>query len=813
MNARYLIIGPIAEGGRGEVLRGWDSHLGREVAIKKVRKTREGGSGDALSELVKEARTLSTLQHPNVVTVYDVGVDEEGAFIVMELVKGETLEDIVMRGALTQQDFDTLVAQTLEGMIAAHAAGLIHLDLKPQNLMITWLPSGSFQVKILDFGLAMTAVQPVLQETDSEGGILGSVYFMAPEQFERGAVDARTDLYSLGCIFYYALTGKYPFEGELAAQVMTAHLYHQLVPLDKLRPDLPGYIPDWVDWLQSRLPEDRPASTAEALKAYRERKVPQKAIPVAVVSEDEPAPAAGQIKRDLMPKGLLGEQGKVTVKGGGAPAVSRLRPAPGPAHAVSRLSRYTIPALALLTVIAGVWFWLRKRNLAFKVQRFAELVQEEAPEVSNQDLRLLLAYVNDPDYSPAAAMTLGRLKAGAEVDGTILRAAQGAKTRPGNINLLKVVAMREINGGLDLAWQRLNDADVEVRKAAWDVVGSLATPAAIPDILQRCEELPEDLDKHAEAALVSIVERAKNGEKAAAPIVNAHQGGLGSERYRALLVRVLGQLGGEGALAQLRRAMENASVEVRKAAISSLARWPKSDALTLLAEKFGPESDPAARLLMLMAAGQLVSQPGGLSQERLFEIASGLYEAAKDRREKDQAFNVLGRVETAAAVSYLEKLAGEETARRPVIEAVAGKLRDRIGKTVVMSDGVALLGAELADFNRSTSLMLVNGALVNWDSAADWASWLVTIPTAGTIRVCVSQAGDSDETGFYEVLFAGEKIAIQSLKTGGKDDFKEFEAGQVKVSEPGTYRLTVRTTRQPPGQSLFRLRHVTLKME
>ncbi len=813
MNARYQIIGPIAEGGRGEVLRGWDSHLGREVAIKKVRKTREGGANDALSELVKEARTLSTLQHPNVVTVYDVGVDEEGAFIVMELVKGETLEDIVTRGAMTQQDFDTLVAQTLEGMIAAHAAGLIHLDLKPQNLMITWLPSGSFQVKILDFGLAMAAVQPVLQETDSEGGILGSVYFMAPEQFERGEVDARTDLYSLGCIFYYALTGQYPFQGEMAPQVMTAHLYHRLIPLVKLRPDLPAHIPAWVDWLQSRLAEDRPVSTAAALKAYRERKVPQKAVPVALASEAEPSSSAGQLKRDMMPKGLLGEQGKIVAKGGGAKAVTRIRPARSPSQGVSRLSRYTLPALALLTVIAGVWFWLRKRNLTIKAQRFAELVQEENPQVSAQDVRLLLAYANDPDTSPAACLTLGRLSGGAEVDGAILRAAQTASSRPANINLLKVVALREINGGLELAWRRLEDGDAEVRKAAWDVVAALATPAAIPDILERCEQLPEELEKHAEAALVSIVQRAGNGETAADPIVNAYQGGLGPARYRALLVRVLGQTGGQRALAQLLRAMENRSVEVRKAAISSLARWPLSDPLRLLAEKFHSESDPAARIMMLMAAGQLVPQPGSLSQEQLFEHARALYEAAQDRREKDQAFNVLGRVETAECVEFLEKLAELETARRPTIEAVAAKLRERVEKTVAFTKGVAVLGAEQADFNRNTSLMLVNGALANWDSPADWASWLVQIPAAGPLSVRVTQAGESDEAGAYEILFCGEKIATQSVKTGGKEDFKEFEAGKIEVPQAGTYRLTLRTSKQPPGQSLFRLKHLSLKAE
>ncbi len=811
MNARYQIIGPIAEGGLGEVFRGWDSHLGREVAVKKVRKNREDSdTKGSLAELVKEARTLSTLQHPNVVTVYDVGVEEEGAFIVMELVKGETLEDIVTRGALTQRDFDTLVNQSLEGMIAAHAAGLIHLDLKPQNLMITWLPSGSFQVKILDFGLAMAAVQPVLQETDSDGSILGSIFFMAPEQFERGAVDSRTDLYSLGCIFYYALTGQYPFQGESAAQVMAAHLYHRLPPLKQLRPDLPAYIPDWVEWLQSRVADDRPSSTALALKAYREKRVPRAApIPVAeMVSDDH------RLKRDLMPKGLLGEQGKVTAQGGGHPsAVVRPRPAAGSAHTVSRLSRYTIPVLALLTIIAGAWFWLRKRNLAIKAQRFAELAQQEVPDASADDVRLLLAYANDPETSPAASLALGRLRGGAEVDGAILRAAQDAKTRPANINLLKVVAMREINGGLDLAWRRLDDDDAEVQKAAWDVVSSLATSAAIPDLLDRAENLPEPLVKHAEAALVSIVQRAKDSDAAAAPIVNAYQGGLGPEGYRAMLVRVLGQSGGRGALTQLQRALENKSVGVRKAAISSLARWPDSQPLQMFAEKFEPESDAAARILMLMASEQLVAQPGAFSQEKVFEFARSLYEAARDHREKDQAFKVLARVESKLTIAYLEELAQKEEKRRPLIEAILGKLQDRVAQIVAMEGDKVVLPADMADYNGATSLTFAKGVLQNWESPTDWAGWLVTIPAPGRVKVRIEQASDASEPGSYEILIAGAKLATQSVKTEGREQFKEFEVGTVEIKEAGTYRLTLRAMQIPTGESLFVLKSVILKAE
>ncbi len=275
MNARYDLLAPIATGGLGAVFRARDTQLGRDVAVKRIRADKADPSGAAVDALIREARQQSSLHHPNIVAVYDFGVDSEGGFIVMELAPGEPLEDIIMRGALTTADFDALVRQTLDGMAAAHAQGIMHLDLKPGNLMLHRLPDGRLQVKILDFGLSRPLTQPVSQD----GGLPGSIHFMAPEQFERAAVDVRTDVYALGCIFYYALTQQYPFGGDTTPQVMVAHLYHRTQPLATLRPDLPAHTVQWVEWLISRLPANRPASVTEALRVYAQGT----AVPVAGV--------------------------------------------------------------------------------------------------------------------------------------------------------------------------------------------------------------------------------------------------------------------------------------------------------------------------------------------------------------------------------------------------------------------------------------------------------------------------------------------------------------------------------------------------
>ncbi|MFC5454104.1 serine/threonine-protein kinase [Prosthecobacter fluviatilis] len=268
MNARYELLAPIAEGGTGSVYKARDLQTGSEVALKRVLTCKTGGCGTAVDALIREAQQQSALQHPNIVAVHDFGLDAEGGYIVMELVRGETLEAMVMREALKTADFDALVRQTLEGMRAVHARGILHLDLKPGNLMVRRLPDGGLQVKILDFGLAQTLPRGKTQTPLPASGLPGSVHFMAPEQFERAPADARMDIYALGCLFYYALTQRHPFEGETKPQVMVAHLHHRTQPLGTLRPDLPASTVQWVERLMSRQPADRPASISEALRDY-----------------------------------------------------------------------------------------------------------------------------------------------------------------------------------------------------------------------------------------------------------------------------------------------------------------------------------------------------------------------------------------------------------------------------------------------------------------------------------------------------------------------------------------------------------------
>lgn len=264
---RYEIKGKIGEGGRGAVYRAFDRQLNRPVAIKRLF-TEDPEDDDSHDAVMKESHALSALNSPHIVRLFDVARDEEGPYVVMELLEGKTLHEVVSEAPMVVADFLTVAEQSLEALIAAHDAKLLHRDIKPGNLMLTWLPSGRIQLKLLDFGLAKFTEKPQVQTVAQKGSVLGSIYFMAPEQFERTPLDGRTDLYSLGCVLFHALTGRYPFTGDSVTEVMAAHIQGQHEDLQPLRPDLSPALCQWVTSLMAREQDLRPANAQAALQAF-----------------------------------------------------------------------------------------------------------------------------------------------------------------------------------------------------------------------------------------------------------------------------------------------------------------------------------------------------------------------------------------------------------------------------------------------------------------------------------------------------------------------------------------------------------------
>ena len=274
--SRYQVLSRLGEGGSGEVFVAYDRHLEREVALKRPLPEVVDMGGSLLErsgqKMLAEARAVGSVNHPNVVNIFEAGFENHVPFITMELVRGETLGNIVRDGVLVEESFRELAFQCMGALSTAHRAGLVHRDLSPANIMITRSRGGRFEVKILDFGLAEGASpRSCVKTLTRKSSATGSVYCMAPELLDTtGVADARTDIYALGCLFYFALAGNYPFRGDTPEEVVQSHLKHTMRPLESYRTDLPAWISKWIAWMINRSPSDRPRSMAEAMEVLIE---------------------------------------------------------------------------------------------------------------------------------------------------------------------------------------------------------------------------------------------------------------------------------------------------------------------------------------------------------------------------------------------------------------------------------------------------------------------------------------------------------------------------------------------------------------
>ena len=226
----YEIVGPIAAGGMGEVYRAQDTRLCRTVAIK-ILPAHIAASDDMRKRFVREARAISSLNHPHICVLYDIGSVEGTDFMVMEYLDGETLADRLNRGALPLPQALEIAIETSDALDRAHRSGVVHRDVKPGNIMLT-----RDGVKVLDFGLAKA--QPVENSREAtlttEAVIYGTPEYMAPERIEGAPADERCDVFALGCVVYETLTGRRAFEGKTAPSVTSAILSGALPPMDNL---------------------------------------------------------------------------------------------------------------------------------------------------------------------------------------------------------------------------------------------------------------------------------------------------------------------------------------------------------------------------------------------------------------------------------------------------------------------------------------------------------------------------------------------------------------------------------------------------
>jgi len=292
----YEIGAPLGAGGMGEVYRATDSRLGRQIALKVLPK--EFSRDETLrTRFLQEAKAASALNHPNVVSIHDVGQSNEIFYIVSELVDGESLRQIITRGRITPARVVDLATQMADGLAAAHAAGIVHRDLKPENVLVT----RAGHVKIIDFGIAKQVLTEASQRADAPhtltmpGTVVGTIGYMSPEQICGQQADTRTDIFSLGIILFEMAAGRTAFAGATVPEVVSATLKDDPPELQQ------GGLPPGLALIIRRCLEKDPKARFQSASdlAFAIRNL------TAIPAETGVKPAARQAKKSLAAPGWV----------------------------------------------------------------------------------------------------------------------------------------------------------------------------------------------------------------------------------------------------------------------------------------------------------------------------------------------------------------------------------------------------------------------------------------------------------------------------------------------------------------------------
>ncbi|MGQ0846930.1 MAG: serine/threonine-protein kinase [Sporichthyaceae bacterium] len=325
---RYRLTETLGRGGMGEVWRAYDERLNRYCAVKVLRQTNDAGTIERFS---REARTLASLRHPGVVTVYDYGVEDGRPYLVMELLPGPSLAQMLADGGpLSIELVRRYGAQVASALQAVHDAAVVHRDIKPANLVL----DNTGAVRLVDFGIALgSTLEAGLTE---HGAIVGSAAYLAPEQATGGRANSRSDLYSFGCLLTSLLTGKPPFVDDAPVEVLGKHLSEAPPRPSSRRAEIPGDLDLLVLELLAKDPADRPRDAAEIARRLSQAKTTR--------TGPGPVPMPVRTFGGLTPP----QEGSPDIS-----ATSILPPPPPPAgHGAPRRRTAVVAAIAAVAVVA-----------------------------------------------------------------------------------------------------------------------------------------------------------------------------------------------------------------------------------------------------------------------------------------------------------------------------------------------------------------------------------------------------------------------------------------------------------------------------
>jgi serine/threonine-protein kinase len=439
---RYAVIESVGVGGMAEVYRARDELLGRDVAVK-VLNERLSRDRSFVERFRREAQAAANLSHPNIVSLYDYGSDDDAYFIVMEFIDGQGLDVLVKQGPLLPERAAEIAADVAKALERAHGAGLVHRDIKPSNIMI----NSHGQTKVTDFGIVRALGADAEQTMTQTGMVIGTAAYLSPEQAQGSPIDERTDIYALGCVLYEMLTGKPPFTGDTPLSIAYKHVRENPAPPSQLNPDVPPELDAIVLKALAKNPANR-YSSAHEMREDLERFLAGKEVHATPVMAGTTLIDRGAASRTQV---IAREDEYYDDDGGGR-----------------RAGLYVVIALVLLGIFA-LLAYLLANNLLGETVRVPNVVgqDQDAARTRLEDRGFKVEIERKPSKKPLGIVTAQNPAGGEEADkGSIVVLTVSAGP--------KQTTVPDVEGlSLDAARTEIEDANLEVgaitREPAEDV--------------------------------------------------------------------------------------------------------------------------------------------------------------------------------------------------------------------------------------------------------------------------------------------------------------------------------------------------------
>lgn len=807
MAGRYTIEGEIGKGGEGAVFKAFDTQLKRQVALKRVLMAGQATPEEvekAADSLIAEAQTLSSLNHPNIVTVFDVGKDEDGGFVVMELLNGETLDDTVARGVLTQEDFKEVVIQTLEALMAATAINVVHRDLKPTNVMVIWQPSGRFQTKILDFGLAKFSKNPSVQTMGQDDSVMGSIYFMAPEQFERAELDERTDLYSIGCVYYHSLTGLYPFRGETAPLVMNSHLQHRVTPLDKLRPDLAPSICQWVMWLINRDIGNRPDNARMALDHFPQNpEMPEEQVLQAIPVEESVGMTTGVQAVVVATHAAEAPSGMVVLDSeSGSKPVLGWSGGVAPTEEKNNKTKLVILGVLIAGILGGGGFVVTQNMQESSRQlRISELANREHPSGTVDDVKVAMRFLTSPEAQPEHKSSARKVLASLEgpgVDAAILaelKKASAPYQKALRVWLSEALAKRDYEAAVPVMIAAFEAAQGDQERLA--ILTALRALVTTKNITPVLDGLKKEYSLQVRTALENIVISAYRRIPPSAanlkPLMDQLAKAKGGERRS--LWRVLGSRGGAEVEKKLKKVFdEEHPPDYLLDAMVGLSSLPTPADLGVMLKAFEATGEDEVVMKVITAKGvaDRVGLPHNFDTKGWIAAWEIALKIASKPGEYSKIFNSIANHPGPEVLKFLEEKA-KNTDMAPYAK-LAIKLFKEYDKDAVVL-GAGQLMAPDRQVARADGVMFdaEAQAMVQWSRPSAWFVWHFKMKEAGEYKLEVSQSLVGEGENDFSVIIGNTIFKGKANSTGDWSGYKANSLnGTVKLEANKTYALFLR---------------------